>query len=77
MKKNILIVEDNKRLAELFAQALSERFNTKTVCTFKEAEKTAFNEIHGALLDIQLPDGDGLGLIRPIKAGNPSCIVIV
>lgn len=77
MKKTILIVEDNKKLASLFAQALTDRFDIRIAHTIKDAKDASFNRINGVLLDLQLPDGDGLELIKPAKAQNPSCIIIV
>jgi DNA-binding NtrC family response regulator len=77
MKKTILIVEDNKKLASLFAQALTDRFDIRIAHTIKDAKGVSFSGINGVLLDLQLPDGDGLELIKPAKAQNPSCIIIV
>lgn len=78
MKKTIFIIEDNKKLADLFAQALSDRFDILIAHTIKDAKEVILSgRVDGILLDLQLPDGDGLELIKPAKAQNPSCIIIV
>ena len=77
MKKNILIVEDNLKLASLFTQALGDRFDIYLAHTIKDAKGVGIDKFHGVLLDLQLPDGDGLELIKQIKTQNSSCTVIV
>ena len=76
MDSKILIVEDNRKLAGLFSEALSERFSTQTAFSLKEALNTD-GRFGGYLLDLQLPDGEGLELIPEIKRNNPRAIIIV
>ena len=76
MGNKILIVEDNKKLAGLFSEALSEKFSTATAFSLKEAAKLREN-FGGYLLDMQLPDGEGLDLIPKIKKKNPEAVIIV
>ncbi len=76
MDNKILIVEDNRKLADLFSEALSERFPTETAFSLKEA-LNAIGKFDGYLLDMQLPDGEGLELIPRIKRHNPEAVIIV
>ena len=71
-KINVLLVEDEMELAVSTIRFLKENnFN----CTHKSTIKLALKEIknnsfHAALLDLGLPDGDGLSLIKEIKNKN-------
>jgi len=76
MKYKILIVEDNQKLASLFQEALGDEYNTHLAFNLKQA-KACLDGIHGLLLDLQLPDGEGLSLIKPARQINPSCVIIV
>ncbi len=77
MKDRILIVEDNKKLAELFHEALSDRFRPEVVHNIKDAHYSIKKGYRGYLLDLQLPDGEGISLISPIKRQTPDAVVIV
>ncbi|MBW2164365.1 MAG: hypothetical protein JRF43_08005 [Deltaproteobacteria bacterium] len=54
MKHKILIVEDNKKLASLFQEALGDEYDTHRAFNLKQA-KACLDGIHGLLLDLQLP----------------------
>ena len=78
-KINVLLVEDEMELAVSTIRFLKENnFN----CTHKSTIKLALKEIknnsfHAALLDLGLPDGDGLSLIKEIKDKNQETGVII
>ncbi len=76
MKYKILIVEDNRKLAGLFQEALGNQFETCIASSLRQA-RSCLNGIQGILLDLQLPDGEGLDLIGPAHEANPLCVVIV
>jgi DNA-binding response OmpR family regulator len=65
----ILIVEDEPSLREIMERFLEkERYVTETAATFREAlEKMSLYDYDCILLDIMLPDGDGLTLLRELK----------
>ncbi len=65
----ILIVEDEPSLREIMTQFLEkERYVVETAATFREAfEKVSLYDYDCILLDIMLPDGDGLTLLRELK----------
>ncbi len=72
----ILIVEDNDELRETMTEFLvRERYVVETAATYAEAAgKVADYEYDCILLDVTLPDGNGLRLLeqlrRPGKQGN-------
>jgi DNA-binding response OmpR family regulator len=75
----ILIVEDEKSLAEEIAQFLrKEHFNCDWAATGREAsELLAVNPYDFVLLDIGLPDYNGLDLIKEAKSFNADAYFIV
>ena len=77
---NILIVEDEKNLSEEIASFLkSEGYLCEQVFTGTEAsEKIAINLYDFILLDLGLPDYNGLDLIREAKSiGSDSAFLII
>ena len=77
---NVLIVEDEKNLAEEIASFLkSENFLCDTASTGVEAsEKIAINLYDFVLLDLGLPDYEGLDLIAEArKAGSEASFIII
>ena len=66
MPDRVLLVEDTASLSMLYQSVLT-RAGHKVVCAFSLAEARAhFDAVrpHVVLLDLQLPDGDGLDLLR-------------
>jgi DNA-binding response OmpR family regulator len=62
----ILVVEDHPRLGPVLRQSLAENSYTTELVTSCEAAKDALAEsaFDVIVLDLGLPDGDGLGLLR-------------
>lgn len=75
----ILIVEDNNRLANDMAQFLTDHgFVAEIAETFHEAsEKLDIYQYDLVLLDLGLPDGDGLNLIQEIKTRAPDTSILI
>jgi DNA-binding response OmpR family regulator len=75
----LLIVEDNEELAELLAKGLrTAGYEADVLSTVEEARsvlKTTFYA--GLILDLGLPDGDGLELLREIRHDDNSIPVLV
>jgi len=75
----ILVVDDDDAIRWTLKEALqSWGFNSIEASTVAEGTKV-FNSFIPAvvLLDIDLPDGSGLDVLREIKSGNPDAIVIM
>lgn len=76
----ILIVEDNDDLREVIARSLEkERYVAETAANYSEARMKAFvYEYDCILLDIMLPDGNGLNLLRELAdKGKRNNVIII
>src|SRR5215471_2844067 len=76
----LLVVEDEPRIAELLRSALGRAgFVADTVATCADARATlALNPYDAAILDLGLPDGDGLAVIDAARrAGNPIPVLVL
>ena len=75
----ILIIEDEKELARSIDQYLSaENYLCETAATFSEAMgKISIYEYDCILLDITLPDGNGLKILEALKKENKQDGVII
>lgn len=75
----ILLVEDNARLAELVLAGLDGAdFATDHVETIEDAEAALATTRYDALvLDLGLPDGDGLTLVRRLRRAGRTVPILV
>src|SRR5262249_2883131 len=75
----LLIVEDNEELAELLAKGLQTAGYESDVLSTAEEAKSVLSTTHYAalILDLGLPDGDGLTLLREIRNRNNPIPVLV
>lgn len=75
----ILLVEDEKKLADEISSYLKkEGYVSDYSPTFASAsENIAINPYDFILLDLGLPDGDGLDLINEIKTNQENAIIII
>lgn len=75
----ILVVEDEPSLQEIIRRFLEkERYVVETSATFREAsEKISLYDYECILLDIMLPDGNGLTLLQELKKMNKQESVII
>ena len=78
-KKNILIIDDEKQILDLLQLFVEE--NGCDAVTEESAEKGLAmirkQEFDMVLLDINLPDGDGLSVLQGIKNISPQIPVIM
>jgi CheY-like chemotaxis protein len=78
MEKRILLVEDNAQFRENFARALERALAADPLSVaFVEAgslaearERLREGGLNAALIDLRLPDGDGLDLVRQLSNSN-------
>ena len=76
----LLIIEDDSSLREIMQRALvAEGYVVETASTFFEAEdKIAGYEYDCVMLDIMLPDGNGLKILEQIKSlGKNDRVIII
>jgi len=75
----LLVVEDNLHLAGDIRQFLTESsFITEHAASFEEAKsKISLYHYDAAVLDLGLPDGNGLELITQIKDSLPECGILI
>ena len=77
-KPTILIVEDNKTTALIYQSFLADQALIKHVSQGKDALEILRNDpIDLVLLDIGLPDTDGLELLQRIRRFNREIPVII
>lgn len=77
--KNILIIEDNKPLSDGISLALKNE-GTRVIQCFNISsakKKLELNSFNLLILDINLPDGNGLDLLRAVKKNNNIPIIML
>ncbi|SNZ13999.1 sigma-54-dependent transcriptional regulator [Hydrogenobacter hydrogenophilus] len=79
MKGALLVIDDEKNIRETLAKLLEEEgYYVKTAESIESSKKLIQSEyFHAVLLDIWLPDGDGLSLLSYIKTYLPDTSVII
>jgi DNA-binding response OmpR family regulator len=75
----LAVVEDNPELARLLAQGLeAEGYETDLMSTVAEARAALATTRYAALiLDLGLPDGDGLSILREIRQSKDPLPILV
>jgi DNA-binding response OmpR family regulator len=74
----VLIVDDNRPLADGFAEILSTNYEVETAYTAEQARRSFREEIDVVLLDRRLPDGSGDDLLGEIRdAGYDYRVAVV
>jgi two-component system NtrC family sensor kinase len=77
--RTVLIVDDDKIIREQLEKELKRNFfNTLLAADGKTAlEKLSENKVDILILDVKLPDMDGLEVLQQVKEKTPGCEVIV
>jgi len=75
----VLVIEDEKELSKSICIYLSgEQFNTETAFDFNTAmEKISLYDYTCIILDITLPGGNGLSILKELQASNKADGVII
>ncbi len=78
--KNILIVEDNAEARRWLGEMVAETYPDARVNfadSVRAASKYQSVPCDLALIDLGLPDGSGIAVLRMVDAGNPGAIKVV
>src|SRR4029453_8538401 len=71
-RRTVLLLEDDEELAGMLAAELRRSHPRLRVCTAatlaSALEEVERGWLHGAVIDRSLPDGDGLDLVRRLRA---------
>lgn len=77
MTKKILVIDDDESIQWVIKKALEPLgYEIESKTSLKEAEKL-IGKNNLFLLDLMLPDGNGIDLLKKIKEFNPDSIVII
>jgi len=72
------LLEDEENLNTLLSFSLKqEGYEVKTFLTYKEAVAHVEDQVDAWIVDINLPDGSGLDLVKLLKARKPDQIVLI
>jgi DNA-binding NtrC family response regulator len=79
MKKRILVIDDDKSILRVFTRILQRQgYSTETAETGREAlERIGSQSYDLALIDVKLPDEDGIDLLGKIKVSKPNMVNIM
>lgn len=78
MDKNILIIDDDESIIWVIKKALeSSGYKITSRTRLASGLKAVQDKTHVVLLDLILPDGDGLDGLREIRSANPEAVVIM
>ena len=78
-KPRFLVVDDEREVCNFFSYLLKNKgYEVETANTGKETlDKLASFQFNVALVDLKLPDNDGLNILKIIKEKQPECEVII
>ncbi len=77
-KPSVLIVDDEKNFAESLKLAIEDAYEVSGASNLEEARQiTATNRPDAILLDVRLPDGEGIELLRGLKESGRLPVIIV
>lgn len=72
------LVEDEENLNTLLSFTLKqEGYDVKSFLTYGDAEKCIQDDVDAWIVDINLPDGSGLDLVKQIKEDMPETRVLI
>jgi two-component system KDP operon response regulator KdpE len=77
-QETVLVVEDEVRMRRFLWEVLSDRFRVAEASSLAQAERMAAEKHPVAvLLDLMLPDGDGIDLIRMLRERSRVPVIVL
>jgi len=77
-RKNIIIIDDDKSILSMWARIFKGKgYDVDTAETGREAEEKAYKGYDLALIDVMLPDMDGVELLKRMQKTHPQMKKIV
>jgi len=73
----VLVVDDERRLADMFSQAVSREHDTRTAYGGEEALSVIDDDVDVVLLDRRMPEMTGDEVLREVKAARVNCRVVM
>ena len=78
MTRSILIVDDSEAVRITLEAIFEDRgFSVIGAASLAEARIQLSRRFDAVVVDLNLPDGSGLSLVRELRAGTPAPIVII
>ena len=76
---NILVVDDDEKMQEMLTEILTDKgYSVTCVGNGKKAVAESFKQLYNlALIDIHLPDGEGIELLGKLRKTEPDMIKII
>ncbi|MBP7282095.1 MAG: response regulator [Leptospiraceae bacterium] len=74
--KKILIIDDNRDIQNSLVEILKSDYELISCYTWSDVEKNFSPDIDLALLDIKMPDFDGITIFSRLKEKMPNCKII-
>lgn len=76
-KKTILVVEDDDVVRDLIKEVLAKKYRVLEAARCREAKGLLPEEIDLAIVDYELPDGNGLDVLQSLNKATPGLPVIL
>ena len=73
----VLVVDDNRELAEAYAATLREQYDTRTACSGREALDVVDETVDVVLLDRRMPSVSGDEVLDRLRERDLDCRIIV
>ena len=79
LRGNVLIVDDDEALGDNLAEIVETLGARTTIASDRKSalERATGGDFDVALVDVQLPDGDGIGLLAPLRERSPFVEIVL